>query len=125
VDGDLIRLWEFVPIAEADRPLLLSWMVEALIQPDTAHPIPALLAEQGSARSTVTRCLVDLIDPSPVPLRKAPRDADSWIVAAAASWLAALDNLSGDVPQWLSDSLRRAVTGDGDVRRALYTDSDV
>jgi hypothetical protein len=36
-----------------------------------------------------------------------------------------LDNLSGDVPQWLSDSLCRAVTGDGDVRRALYTDSDV
>ena len=32
-----------------------------------------------------------------------------------------LDNLSS-VPDWLSDSLCRAVTGDGDVRRALYTD---
>lgn len=26
---------------------------------------------------------VDLIDPSPVPLRQAPRDADSWVTAAA------------------------------------------
>ena len=33
--------------------------------------------------------------------------------------------LSGTVPQWLSDCLCRASTGDGDVRRALYTDSDV
>lgn len=124
-DGDLSRLWEFVPIAEADRPLLLAWMVQAIIQPDTAHPIPALMAEQGSAKSTITRWLVDLIDPSPVPLRKAPRDADTWVTAAAASYVVALDNLSGDVPQWLSDSLCRAVTGDGDVRRALYTDADV
>jgi hypothetical protein len=125
VDGDLTRLWEFVPVAEIDRPLLLAWMVQAVIQPDTAHPIPALLAEQGSAKSTITRCLVELIDPSPVPLRKAPRDADTWVTAAAASYVVALDNLSGEVPQWLSDSLCRAVTGDGDVRRALYTDADV
>jgi hypothetical protein len=34
-----------------------------------------------------------------------------------------IDNLS-DIPAWLSDSLCRAVTGDGDVRRKLYTDSD-
>jgi hypothetical protein len=124
-DGDASLLWEFVPIAEADRPLLLAWIVQALTQPDTPHPIPALLAEQGSAKSTITRCLVDLVDPSPVPLRKAPRDADGWITAANASWVVALDNLSGEIPQWLSDSLCRAVTGDGDVRRALYTDSDV
>ena len=30
----------------------------------------ALFAEQGSAKSTTTRMLVDLIDPSPVPLRQ-------------------------------------------------------
>lgn len=124
-DGDVTRLWEFVPIAADDRPLLLAWMVQALTQPDTAHPIPALLAEQGSAKSTITRFLVDLVDPSPVPLRKAPRDADGWVTAANASWVVALDNLSGELPHWLSDALCRAVTGDGDVKRALYTDSDV
>lgn len=125
VDGDVSALWEFVPIAESDRPLLLAWLVQALIQPDTAHPIPALLAEQGSAKSTATRVVVDLIDPSTVPLRKAPRDAEGWVTAPNASWCVALDNLSGEVPQWLSDSLCRAVTGGGDVRRALYTDNDV
>lgn len=68
--------------------------------------------------------LVDLIDPSPVPLRQAPRDADSWVTAASGSWVVALDSLSTISP-WLSDSLCRAATGDGNVKRALYTDSDL
>jgi hypothetical protein len=125
VDGDISRLWEFVRIAEEDRPLVLAWLVSALIQPGVAHAILALLAEHGSAKSTMTRCLNDLIDPSPVPLRKAPRDAEGWVTAANASWVVALDNLSGTIPLWFSDCLCRASTGDGDVRRQLYTDSDV
>ena len=48
--GDLARLWEAVPIDEEDRPLVLAWLVSALIQPDVAHPILALLAEHGSVR---------------------------------------------------------------------------
>lgn len=123
--GELTQLWEFVPIAEADRPVLLAFLVAALVQADVPHPVLALLAEQGSAKSTITRFLVDLLDPSPVPLRKPPRDADSWVTAASASWVVALDNLSGTPPAWLSDSLCRASTGDGDVRRQLYTDDDV
>ncbi len=123
--GDISKLWEFVHIAEEDRPLVLAWMVAALIQPNAAHTVLALLAEHGSAKSTMTRCLVDLIDPSSVPLRKAPRDADGWVTAANASWVVALDNLSGTIPLWLSDCLCRASTGDGDVRRQLYTDLDV
>jgi hypothetical protein len=35
-----------------------------------------------------------------------------------------LDNLSA-IPPWLSDSLCRAATGDGNVKRALYTDADL
>ncbi|WP_207548942.1 ATP-binding protein, partial [Mycolicibacterium fortuitum] len=119
------KLWEFVRVDPADRPVLLAWLVAVLILVDAPHPILALLAEQGAAKSSITRCLVDLVDPSSVPLRKAPRDEDSWVIAAAASWVVALDNLSGSLQQWLSDCLCRASTGDGSVRRALYTDSDV
>jgi hypothetical protein len=65
---------------------------------------------------------VEVVDPSPVPLRKPPRDPESWVTAAAGSWVVGLDNLS-QVPDWLSESLCRAVTGDGDVRRKLYSDN--
>ena len=68
--------------------------------------------------------LVSLIDPSPAPARENPRDAESWITQAQGSWLVGLDNLS-TVPDWLSDAMCRAVTGDGDVRRRLYTDGEL
>lgn len=119
------RLWEFVGIAEEDRPILLAVLVSALIQVDVPHVILLLLAEQGSAKSTITRILVSLIDPSAVPLRQPPRDPEGWTTAASASWAVALDNLSGDIDGWLSDCLCRGSTGDGSVKRALYTDSDV
>jgi hypothetical protein len=123
-DGDVMRLWDFVNVDAEDRPVPLAVLVAALIQCDVPHPVLALFAEQGSAKSTTTRMLVDLIDPSPVPLRQAPRNADSWVTAASGSWLVALDKLSA-IPPWLSDSLCRAATGDGNVKRALYTDADL
>ncbi|MCC6295789.1 MAG: ATP-binding protein [Pseudomonadales bacterium] len=120
--GTLGALWQFLNVGEDDRPLVLAWLVAALY-PDIAHPVLAVLGEQGAGKSTALRLLVDCIDASPVPLRKPPRDADSWVTAAAGSWVVSLDNLS-DIPGWLSDSICRAVTGDGDVRRKLYTDGD-
>lgn len=122
VAGDLGELWQLLNVAERDRPLVLGWLVAALGAPDVSHPILALFGEQGTGKSTASRLLVDLVDPSPVPLRKPPRDMDSWVTAAAGSWVVGLDNLSA-VPDWLSDTLCRAATGDGDVRRQLYTDS--
>ena len=123
--GDLARLWEAVPIDEEDRPLVLAWLVSALIQPDVAHPILALLAEHGSVKTTATKRLVCLVDPTEPAVRMVPRNADAWVTAANASWVMGLDNLSGPIPLWLSDCLCRSSTGDGDIRRQLYTDSDV
>ncbi|MFC9894223.1 ATP-binding protein [Nocardia sp. NPDC127579] len=123
-NGSLSALWEVVNVTEPDRPLVLAWLVAALISPDTPHPILSLFAEQGSGKSSATRILAGLVDPSPVPLRKPPKDMESWVTAAQSSWVVAIDNLSR-IPEWLSDSMCRAVTGDGDVRRALYTDGDV
>jgi hypothetical protein len=123
--NDLSLLWDFVLVEKEDRPVVLAWLVSALVQPDVPHPILVLLAEQGATKSSTTKKLVDLIDPSPVPLRQASRDAGAWVTAASASWVVALDNMSGTPPMWLSDSLCRAATGDGDVKRMLYSDNDV
>jgi hypothetical protein len=118
------RLWNYARVTEEDRPLIKAWLVSTLIQPGTPHPIPQLYGEQGTAKSFSTKALVSLIDPSPVPVRKAPSNADEWVAAAAASWVVAIDNMSS-IPDWLSDSLCRAATGDGNVRRMLFTDGDV
>lgn len=122
-DGSLDRLRELLNVDDDGWHLLVGWAVAALI-PELPHPILALLGEQGTAKSTTARVLVELIDPSPAPLRSCPRDIRQWAVTAAASWTVALDNVS-TVPPWLSDTLCKAVTGDGIVDRALYTDDDV
>ncbi len=121
--GDLTPLRERLNVSDADWSLVLAWLCAALT-PSPPHPLLALLGEQGTGKSTATRLVVEVIDPSPVPLRPAPRDEDQWSVAAASSWVVGLDNLSGVAP-WFSDSLCRAVTGAGSIRRRLYTDDDV
>jgi hypothetical protein len=116
------KLWQQINVAKPDRPLVLACLIAAIANPNMPHPILSFSGEQGTAKSTTTKRVVELLDPSPVLLRKPPKDPDSWVTAAQGSWVVGLDNMS-TVPDWLSDSLCRAVTGDGDVRRALYTDS--
>ncbi len=45
-------------------------------------------------------------------------------MSASGSWVVALDNLSG-ITLWLQDALCRAATGAGNVRRQLYSDSEL
>ncbi|MGH4011009.1 MAG: hypothetical protein ACRDTH_23100 [Pseudonocardiaceae bacterium] len=103
--------------------MLTAALVTALM-PAIPHPVLLLSGEQGTGKSTATKMLAAIVDPSPVQLRKPPRDAEAATTAAAGSWVVALDNLSG-IPDWLSDCLCRWSTGDGDVRRRLYTDGDL
>lgn len=122
VDG-FTRLRALLNVSESGFRHLVAWLVAALF-PDIPHPILTLSGEQGTAKSTTGRLMVSLIDPSPAPLRAAPKDARAWTVQAAASWTVMLDNVSTIQP-WFSDTLCKAVTGDGMVERALYTDDDV
>jgi len=120
--GTLNDLWTWLNVTEADRPLVIAWIIAALFA-RIAHAVLVFFGEQGTGKTTAQKMSVNLIDPGPVPTRKPPRDAESWVTAAAGSWIVGLDNLS-DVRPWLSDSICRAVTGDGDVRRKLYTDGE-
>lgn len=123
VPGDLGTLRELLNVSDLDWLLVRGWLVAALLG---RGPVPVLwlTAEQGSAKTTATRLLASVLDASPAQVRKPPRDPEQWVTAALGSWVVALDNLS-KVPEWLSDSICRAVTGDGDVRRALYSDGDL
>ena len=121
--GTLAPLAALLNTSETTFRLLTGWLLAALI-PGIPHPILALLGEQGTAKSTAARLLAGLLDPSPAPLRSPPRDIRQWAITASAGWTVCIDNISS-IPDWLSDSLCKAVTGDGIVNRALYTDDDV
>ncbi|MDQ3640432.1 MAG: ATP-binding protein [Actinomycetota bacterium] len=119
--GNLEELRRLVNVSDETWPLLVAWLVIAML-PDLPHPILLARGEQGAGKSSLARLLGSLIDASPVPLRTAPADIEAWAVAASGSYVVPLDNVT-TIPPWLSDALCRAVTGDGLVKRRLYSDA--
>jgi len=65
---------------------------------------------------------LELVDPSKTPCLRA-KDAAELIQALAHRFAAVLDNVS-TLPEWLSNLLCCAVTGDGFSKRMLYSDDD-
>jgi hypothetical protein len=120
--GNFDDLWRFINIPEAHhRRLLKAWLVAALI-PDIPRPALVEFGDQGTGKTTTARILGSLVDPHSAPLVRA-RDEAEFIQALAHHYVAILDNLSY-LPEWLSNLLSRAITGEGFTKRRLYTDDD-
>jgi hypothetical protein len=120
--GDITELLRLLNIASDDRSAVLAHLVGALL--GISVPIILFRGPAGAAKTSAARTLARTIDPSPAPVRAVPRDPESWAVTAGGSCVVVLDNIDS-VPSWLSDALCRAVTGEGYLRRALYTDSGI
>lgn len=120
--GSVSFLRELVNVTDADWPLLISWLVAAF-RPGFPFPVLGIHGEQGSAKSTVSKMLRNLIDPNIAPLRSEQRDERDLILAASNGWIVALDNVSR-LPGWLSDALCRLSTGSGFGTRTLYENDE-
>ena len=121
--GSLRDLLLFLNLASPeDEILVLVWLIAAFI-PDIPRAILVLWGAQGSAKSTLIWLLRAIIDPSSVPTPLLPRGSGELAQVLDHNALVCLDNLSSLNPQ-MSDTLCRAVTGDGFSKRKLYSDDD-
>jgi hypothetical protein len=121
--GAFDELWDILNINEDHhRILIMAWLVGAM-QPNGPYPILVLQGEQGSGKSSLSRVLRDLIDPSFPGLFSVPSSERDLAIAAFKSRLLAFDNLSS-VANWLSDAFCRVSTGGGFATRAIYTDDE-
>ena len=118
--GSLDGLWQLLNFKEADRPLVLGWILGCLT-PDGPKPILALSGEKGAGKSSAATLLKQLTDPTRVS--KAGEVGDERQVAASARgrWVLAFDNLT-HLSTNQQDLLCRVVTGEGFTHRTLYTD---
>jgi len=116
------ELRQFLNVGDDQWPLMAAWLVAA-VRPEGPYPLCVLGGEQGTAKSTVTRILKKLVDPSKADLRPPPRDGRDLAIGASNSRVLAFDNLSW-IPDWLSDGLCRLSTGGGFATRQLYSDAD-
>jgi hypothetical protein len=122
-EGSVSDIMKYVNIADRRQQLLLQvYLVTALI-PNIPHPIPVLYGSQGSAKSTFLRVLRRIIDPSSIELLTFPTRKDQLVQQLSHHWSPFYDNVTS-IPEWLSDSLCRAVTGEGFSKRELYTDDE-
>jgi hypothetical protein len=121
--GDLGRLRDFINVGtEDDLRLMVGWLVAAL-RPNGPHLILQVTGEQGSAKSTACRVLVDTFDPKKAPLRSMPRNSQDLMITAQNGHVVGFDNLSS-ISVKVSDDLCRLATGGGLGTRALYTDDE-
>ncbi|MFT4197684.1 MAG: hypothetical protein QM601_07220 [Pseudoxanthomonas sp.] len=116
------RLWRYCNVTEADRVLVAAFILGAF-KPEGPYPLLMVSGEQGTGKSTFSRLLKRLIDPSAAPLRQPPKEPRDVLVAAINTWLLCLDNLSW-LPAELSDTLCRISTGGAISERTLFSNLD-
>lgn len=119
---DAREFLRFCNIAQEDECLFMASVASFFI-PNIPHVIISQNGEQGSGKSNNSRKIKSLIDPSKVMLLSNPKDLEQAQMTAEKHWLTCFDNLAR-IKEWFSDFLCRAVTGEGDMKRSLYTDDE-
>ncbi len=121
--GSISQLLDFINIKNKEEGLLIQiWCIAGII-PNFPHPFSIFHGPQGSAKSTAVSVLKQLLDPSQIKLSSPPDNFREFIQLGSHHWFLPIDNLSR-LPEWLSDALCRACTGEGFSKRELYSDDD-
>lgn len=121
--GSIDELRELVNTRnESDFTLVVGWCLAAL-RGRGPYPILAINGEQGSAKSTLSKLVRSLIDPSTAPLRSPPREERDLFIGANNAYVLSFDNCSG-LSTWMADALCRLATGGGFSTRTLFENAE-
>jgi hypothetical protein len=121
--GSLQLLLKYVNVKdESDQLLFIVYLVAAFI-PNFPHPLLILHGAQGAGKTTPMKLMKELIDPSELGGLSAPKNIEGFVQTISHHSFMFYDNLS-KMPEWFSDALARAATGDSFSKRELYTDDD-
>lgn len=107
---------------EDDEVLLVAFVGTAFI-PNIPHVILLLHGPQGSTKTTATTALRRLVDPSSLASLSPSDRHQEFVQQLAHNYFVPFDNV-GRLRAWQVDNLCRAATGEGFVKRQLYTDED-
>ncbi|CAN5695452.1 hypothetical protein BH11PAT2_BH11PAT2_04930 [soil metagenome] len=122
--GGVRELLKYININNKHHELLLMVFVVTCFIPDIAHVIPIIYGAQGSAKSTLSKLLRKICDPSQLEVISIPRYQD-MPQTLSHHWFLFFDNVSY-ISEEMSDLLAKVVTGSGFTKRELYTnDEDV
>lgn len=120
--GNWNELFRFLNLDDPSEQLLvLAWLLSAY-HPNVQSPILQLIGPQGSAKTTSSRRLRSMIDPS-VTAMLGETEADNLFQTFHHHAVPCFENVA-DFNRRTADMFCRAVTGTGIERRKLFTDQD-
>ena len=121
--GQVQDILRFINVTDRDHQILVLVYLVSCFMPGFAHPIPYIYGQQGSAKSSFSKIMRKLIDPSRLEVLSLPRKPEELTQVLAHHWFLFFDNVSY-ISHDTSDLLCRAVTGSGFSKRQLYTDDE-
>ncbi|ODS37889.1 MAG: hypothetical protein A7316_08935 [Candidatus Altiarchaeales archaeon WOR_SM1_86-2] len=122
-EGDVKKIFKYINVKSDDDKLLCLCVLISSFVPDIPHIIPDAHGVKGSGKSTFLKVFRKLIDPSHLDFVPSPKNPNELVQILSHHWCCYFDNISY-IPDWLSDYLCRAVTGDGFSKRALYSNDE-
>jgi hypothetical protein len=117
--GDPREILKFLNVRPQHEILFLAWLTFCYL-PKGPFPILAISGVQGSGKSTSTKVLRSLIDPSIAALTGAPRDERSLMMSASNSRLLCFDNMS-EIKAQMSDAFCMIAVGGAHRERKYYS----
>lgn len=101
----------------------LHWTyLASFFEPTHSHPIGLFNGEPGSAKSTLTLFIKDLVDPSIVDKIELPEKSTDFDTYREKFYVCNYDNVR-KITAEQADDLCRQVTGSSSVKRKLYTNA--
>jgi len=122
--GSLAELRPLVNLPDEEGWTRLLGSLIAAWHPFGPYFMTAIIADAGSAKSTLARLFSRLVDPRHAPFSVGAPTVSDIMASAGSSLLVGFDNVSR-IRRELSDALCQLCTGAGYRRRMLYTDGDL
>lgn len=121
--GKLADIKEIINTSNDNNWILIAaWMTQAF-WPRGPYAHLSIGGEQGSLKTSMTRMLKMIMDPSKTALRRMPRTEEEMMIAAKRERVLSFDNLSG-IAKNMSDALCSLATGGSFGKRALYENDE-
>jgi len=120
--GQIGQLYDSLGLqSQEERLLVVTWMISAL-HPGIISPILVVCGSQGSGKTTLSRRIRSLIDPSSVEML-GNTELSNLTQTFSHHAVPCFENV-GRFSRNVADMFCRAVTGTGIEKRKLFTDSD-
>lgn len=113
----------FINMEEEEQTIFIPYLVDSY-SPDTHHFLAILPSQKGTGKTTLTKAVCSLVDPTKAPANIMPNSDGDLKAALNSRYLYCIDN-AGKITESKSNILCNAVTGGFDMQRTLYTNTGV